>query len=47
MSMEQNHESGENITMFNDGGIRWCTEGERTERWLSMTDIPEHLENRC
>ena len=35
------------VTCFNDNGVRYITGGERTEEYLYMENMPEHLENKC
>lgn len=33
--------------MFNDNGVLYMTEDERSEQYMWMEDIPTNLENHC
>jgi hypothetical protein len=37
----------EDVTVFNDGGVIYCTGGERTQEYLYMENRPASMENRC
>ena len=40
-------EDDDDVTVFNDHGVRYCSGGERSQEYLYMEDMPPEMENKC